>query len=243
MKALSFKFGVCAEMSVSELLAEARAVQAKLVKALQDEFYCDDLEPPPSAFGWPEEALREYFESGGESGDPAATASASAAAAAAPEPPPAAPTPIVLAPSECSAGRPIILCLGDATTEFGTHLINASTAELGSAKNKASLGVTIDPVASEFLRETGTDNPRVEHGPGWTAILARDFAWRTTADLVNRGYSGYNRRAPPSSLRELDSPSHTPCPSVQLAAAARPARDPRLAATRGRGGSDADDRR
>ena len=47
------------------------------------------------------------------------------------------------------AGRPVILCLGDATTEFGTHLINQPTAEVGSGKHKASLSVTIDPVATE----------------------------------------------------------------------------------------------
>lgn len=170
-------------MSVASLLAEAKAVQAKLVKALQDEYFCDDLEPPPAAFGWPEDDLREFFENGG-----------SDLAAGAPTPAPAstpAPAPVALAPSECSPGRPIILCLGDATTEFGSHIINMPTADVGSSKSgKASLSVVVEPVATEFLRETGTDNPRIEHGPGWAALLARDYAWRTTADVVNRGLSG-----------------------------------------------------
>ena len=42
----------------------------------------------------------------------------------------------------------------------------------------------------EFLRSTETDNPGIEHGPGFVTLLARDYGWRTTADVLNRGYSG-----------------------------------------------------
>ena len=54
------------------------------------------------------------------------------------------------------------------------------------------VSVVVEPVATEFLRGTETDNPGVEHGPGWLSLLSRDYAWRTTADVINRGYSGYN---------------------------------------------------
>ena len=38
--------------SVAEALAGFKAAQSTLVRALQNEFYCDDLEPPANAFGW-----------------------------------------------------------------------------------------------------------------------------------------------------------------------------------------------
>ena len=34
--------------------------------ALQEEYFCDDVEPPPHALGWSEAELRSFFESGGE---------------------------------------------------------------------------------------------------------------------------------------------------------------------------------
>ena len=51
---------------VSSLTAQLKELQATLVRALQEEYYCDDLEPPDAAFGWSEDRLREFFESGGE---------------------------------------------------------------------------------------------------------------------------------------------------------------------------------
>ena len=33
-----------------------------------------------------------------------------------------------------------------------------------------------------------------EHGPGWVALLARDYAWTRRADVINRGFGGYNTR-------------------------------------------------
>ena len=178
-------------MSVAELAAKLKETQAQLVKALQEECFCDDLEPPQEAFGWSEVVLRDYMESGGQS-KPLADVS-DPPQVKAPAPAPTVPSmPALVDNSEGYEGRPIILCLGDATTEFGSHIINMPTADLGSAKHKASLSVVVEPVASEFLRGTETDNPGVEHGPGWIALLQRDYAWRTTADVLNRGYSGMN---------------------------------------------------
>lgn len=175
-------------MSIAELTATIAEAQSKLIKALQEEYFCDDVQPPPEAFGWEESRLRAFMESGGETpASPDVTDS---------PPPPSlsiAPLPAVdVSGGDGYTGRPTILCLGDAATEFGSHIINLPTADLGSAKHKASLSVTVEPVASEFLRSTETDNPGVEHGPGWISLLARDYAWRTTADVLNRGYSGYN---------------------------------------------------
>jgi hypothetical protein len=47
-------------------MAELQRLQAHLVALLQNEYFCDDLEPPAAAFGWGDQKLREYFESGGE---------------------------------------------------------------------------------------------------------------------------------------------------------------------------------
>ena len=186
-------------MDVADLIAEAKSVQARLVAALQSEYFCEDIKPPPEAFGWPEDRLKAFFESGGEDlTDPTTIHTTPPNLPLPPLPP--QPSPAV---EEAPPGRPIILCLGDSTTEFGLHIINQPTADVGSSKHKASLSVVVEPVASEFLRETNTDNPRVEHGPGWIALLARDYAWRTTADVVNRGYSGYTSTMLLADLPEL----------------------------------------
>ena len=71
-------------MSVAELISRLASTQKELVKVLQDEYYCDDLEPPMEAFGWGEQALRDFMESGGE-------APASTTAPTPPETPPSRP--------------------------------------------------------------------------------------------------------------------------------------------------------
>ena len=55
---------------VESLTAQMSALQAKLVAALQSETYCDDVVPPPEAFGWSADRLRAYFESGGSELEP-----------------------------------------------------------------------------------------------------------------------------------------------------------------------------
>ena len=49
-----------AAMSVDSLTMQLRELQAKLVKALQEEYFCEDLEPPPAAFGWDADALQYW---------------------------------------------------------------------------------------------------------------------------------------------------------------------------------------
>ena len=62
---------------VSTLTAQLLELQAQLVGALQAEYYCEDLSPPAEAFGWGEQRLRDYFESGGgAAADPAPPATA-----------------------------------------------------------------------------------------------------------------------------------------------------------------------
>ena len=51
---------------IGETMAELKRLQKLLVAQLQAEFFCDDVEPPPAAFGWDEGKLRDYFENGGE---------------------------------------------------------------------------------------------------------------------------------------------------------------------------------
>lgn len=52
--------------SLDEAIAELQKLQRKVVGMLQDEYFCDDVEPPPEAFGWGAERLKQYFENGGE---------------------------------------------------------------------------------------------------------------------------------------------------------------------------------
>ena len=50
---------------VAEALASVKAAQARLVSLMQNEYFCDDLQPPDEAFGWGEQRLRDFFENGG----------------------------------------------------------------------------------------------------------------------------------------------------------------------------------
>ena len=52
---------------VTDLLSQLSDLQQRLNKALQDEYYCDDLSLPPDAFGWDGARVRAYYhENGGE---------------------------------------------------------------------------------------------------------------------------------------------------------------------------------
>ena len=168
-------------MGVADLLAELAALQRKLTLELQSEYFCDDLELPPTAFGWSEQEIRDYFESGGESAAAAAVAGAGVVAAPVPPPPPRA------------AGRPAIVCLGDGCVELASHMLTAE-----SVKHEKS-----PPLASELLVSEGAAAPIAEQGPGWLALLARDYAWRSTADVLNRGHSGYTTRLALEDLPQL----------------------------------------
>ena len=86
------------------LIERLRACQRELVDELRSEYYCDDVEPPPEAFGWSEQKLRDYFECGGES----PPCNVSDAAAAKPSP--------VVAP-QLEPSLPCILLVGDSITE------------------------------------------------------------------------------------------------------------------------------
>ena len=41
-----------------------QAAQAALVDALQQDYFCDDLQPPSFAFGWSAEDFKQFYESG-----------------------------------------------------------------------------------------------------------------------------------------------------------------------------------
>lgn len=155
----SLAHSALAMSSLPLLLEQLASAQRAVVEALSSEYFCEDLEPPSCAFGWGEEALRDYFETGGESAPPKAAPAAPAADA-----------------------RPVIVCLGDSLTEFGSHVVGPKFAD-ATLKNT--------PLASEVLRATDGNE---EHGPGWVALLARDYQWRTTADVLNRGFSGMTSR-------------------------------------------------
>jgi acyl-coenzyme A thioesterase PaaI-like protein len=43
-----------------------QAAQAALVDALQQDYFCDDLQPPSFAFGWSAEDFKQFYESGGD---------------------------------------------------------------------------------------------------------------------------------------------------------------------------------
>ena len=167
-------------MSVSVKLDVLRRAQADLVRALQEETFCEDLQPPRAAFGWDEQQLRDYFDKGGVADD-VGTLSDDASASAR-TPPETGPAP--------TRGRPILLALGDSLTEFGHHLCDPTWDK------KA-------PFASEVLQRAGVDVPVPEHGPGWLALLQRDFQWRTSCDVLNRGFSGCTSRLLLRALPEI----------------------------------------
>lgn len=197
--------------AVSTLIATLASTQQALIEALQDEYYCDDLQPPAQAFGWDEGTLRSFMESGGEimpqvpGGEIMPQVPGGVLLPQSADAPLAAPSspPVQLPVDDGPPGRPIILCIGDATVEFGSHVINLPTADVGGKGKIGSSAFVTDPVASDFLRDTDTDNRGVEHGPGWVTLLARDYAWRTTADVINRGYSGYTSALLRQDLPEL----------------------------------------
>ena len=55
-----------ATTNAASTAAELLRLQRLLVRQLQEEYFCDDVEPPELAFGWSESKLRDYFENGGE---------------------------------------------------------------------------------------------------------------------------------------------------------------------------------
>jgi len=46
-------------------ITQYQQARAALVDALQLEYFCDDLEPPPAALGWDADALVTFYKSGG----------------------------------------------------------------------------------------------------------------------------------------------------------------------------------
>ena len=170
-------------MSVSSLVIELHAAQQRLTLALQAEYFCDDLDLPPEAYGWGEARIRSFYESGGE-----ATLDLTDSVVPLSAPSPVAP-PVTPAP----AGRPAIVCFGDACVELASHSLTFE-----SVKHDKS-----PPVAGELLVAEGLAAPILEQGPGWLSLLARDYAWRCTADVINRGFSGYTTRMALSDLPDL----------------------------------------
>ena len=154
-------------MSVADALLELAAAQRKLVALLQAEYYCDDLELPDSAFGWDEQRIRAYYEAGGNVHEPQEEVM--------PVPP--------RAPSGAAA-RPAIVCFGDGCVQLASHMLTAESVKHEKAP----------PLVSELLASEGPAMPIAEQGPGWLALLARDYAWRGCADVVNRGLSGCTTR-------------------------------------------------
>ena len=123
-----------------------QSLQKQLIDELCDEYHCDDISPPPECFGWDEERLRGYFESGGHEPTPVATGTAPA-------------------PGEYE--KPCLLCIGDSITELGCMLGGGSM-----------------PPGSILE----------QHGPGWTALLARDYGISRSLDVINRGFGGYTTK-------------------------------------------------
>jgi len=172
-------------MSTAELISQLSELQSRLVSALQEEYFCDDLVPPKAAFGWDADALRAFFESGGELVPEGKGEGAREAPSALPPPPPS-----LGSAQSISSGRPIFLALGDSLTEFGHHVCDPTWDK------KA-------PFASDVLSRTQMDVPIPEHGPGWLTLLQRDYSYRTAADVINRGYSGCNSRILRRDLPEI----------------------------------------
>ena len=151
-------------MSISELTAKVKAAQQELVAALQAEYFTDDVEPPAEAFGWSEDRLREFFESGGDDSGSATTT--------------AAPTDVTDSPTG-DAPLPSFVLLGDSIT--------ALACRSGGAPAVNQEG---DPDVLSYVR-----CPPEKDGPGWVALLKRDYAsFVTRVDVLPRGQSAINSR-------------------------------------------------
>ena len=176
---------------VGELVSRLASLQADLVAALQQEYFCDDVEPPPVAFGWNEQQLRHFFETGGGAEEPSSELQPVGLqeSVGSSKLQPVVPQQSV----ERLPGRPAILLLGDAVTAFAHHSLTAD-----AVKNEKS-----PPLAGELLREEGPAEAVVEAGPGWGSLLARDYQWRCAADVINRGLSGNTTRLQRSDLPAL----------------------------------------
>ena len=59
---------------VDAALAALKQAQDAVIDALQMEFFCDDLVPPPDALGWSADAFKAFYESGGSVKPASATA-------------------------------------------------------------------------------------------------------------------------------------------------------------------------
>ena len=99
-------------------------------------------------------------------------------------PPPAPHAPPAAAAAAAAAVRPTIVCFGDGCVELASHMLTAE-----AVKHEKS-----PPVVSELLASEGPAMAIAETGPGWLPLLARDYAWRGCADVVNRGLSGCTTR-------------------------------------------------
>lgn len=77
--------------------------------------------------------------------------------------------------------RKTILLLGDSLTDLGAHCcVN---------------GKGVKPVAALAGKgSTQGYEPAFEWGPGWAALLTRDYQAAHRADVINRGFGGYNSR-------------------------------------------------
>lgn len=52
--------------NASDIREELNMLQLELIKALQEQYYCEDLTPPDGALGWSMEQLAAFFEAGGD---------------------------------------------------------------------------------------------------------------------------------------------------------------------------------
>ena len=142
---------------VAALLTRLKELQTEVVASLQAEYFCEDLTPPAAAFGWGEQELRHFFESGGEE----------------------VPKQPLLKPMSSTANeRPSVLLLGDSITEMGCH-IETGRADLDGV-------LLFEEVAGSFPAHID-----VESGPGWGALLARDYGLARRADVINRAPTSY----------------------------------------------------
>ena len=124
---------------VGALLQQLRSLQSKVVDALQQEYFCDDVTPPDACWGWDDQALRDFFESGGEK-----LPSTAAAAAAPPAVQNAAPA------AAAGPDRAIVELLNDAGLAHLADVLQSLTWDDAVAKYEEGR-----PKMMSFLKELG----------------------------------------------------------------------------------------
>lgn len=146
---------------------------------IRSDNFAEDMPITEDMMSWTEGDAAAYFSSGGEfRPDPSANQLPTAAIAAV-EITDAKGGSSAAASSVGDVPRACLVCVGDSITQTGQGI-----GLVGPTMSKC--GLSSPNAEAQLLPESD--------GPGWTALLSRDYGMGRKADVVNRGFNGYTSR-------------------------------------------------